>query len=62
MGLSALEAGQPAIFSPGQPERETLLRVAVSQTTGEGKTGTMTASIQHATQPVADLPSFSVNP
>ena len=53
--LGALDAGQPAVFAPGQPERVVLLRTAV--TPGVGQAGTMTAPVQ----PASALPSFNVS-
>ncbi len=52
MALAALDAGQPAVFAPGQPERNALIRAAA---TGE-KPNAMTAPVQ----PAAALPSFKI--
>ncbi|NNE89234.1 MAG: peptidoglycan-binding protein [Silicimonas sp.] len=55
MAIDALDAGQPAVFAPGQSERTELIRTASSWGTG-GKAGTMTAPVQ----PASALPSFNV--
>ncbi|MBT8425459.1 MAG: peptidoglycan-binding protein [Silicimonas sp.] len=55
MALGALEAGQPAVFAPGQPERTKLMRVAANQS-GGAQAGTMTAPLQ----PASALPSFKI--
>jgi len=55
-GLSALEAGQPAVFAPGQPERAVLLRMATNALGGEGVAGTMNAPVQ----PVSALPTLTI--
>lgn len=52
MALDALEAGYPAAFAPGQPERVVLLRAAV----GGGQAETMGAPLQ----PASALPNFQV--
>lgn len=52
MSLTALDAGQPAVFAPGQPERSALIRAAA---TGEGKDA-MSAPVQ----PASALPNFAV--
>ncbi|MEO9824857.1 MAG: peptidoglycan-binding domain-containing protein [Paracoccaceae bacterium] len=54
MAIDALDAGQPAVFAPGQPERTDLIRTAASGRVGG--TGTMTAPVQ----PASALPSFNV--
>ncbi len=54
MAVTALEAGQPAVFAPGQPERTSLIRAAALG--GTGQAGTMTAPVQ----PASALPSFTV--
>lgn len=55
-GLSALEAGQPAVFAPGQPERIVLLRMATIALGGKGLAGTMNAPVQ----PVSALPNLKI--
>ena len=55
MAIEALDAGQPAVFAPGQSERTELIRTAA--TGGNGSAGTMTAPIQ----PASALPSFNVS-
>ena len=37
--LDALKAGQPAVFAPGQPEREALLRRAAFAAAGQPEAG-----------------------
>lgn len=56
MALNALEAGQMAVFAPGQPERTRLIRAAASQS-GGAKAGTMSAPVQ----PASALPSFTIS-
>jgi hypothetical protein len=56
MAIEALDAGQPAVFAPGQTERTELIRTASSWGTG-GKAGTMEAPVQ----PASALPSFNVS-
>ena len=56
MALNALEAGQMAVFAPGQPERTRLIRAAASQS-GGAKAGTMSAPVQ----PASALPSFAIS-
>ena len=55
-GLSAIDSGSPAVFSPGQPERVELLRQA-SATLGSN------ASLGSApvVQPAAALPTFGLS-
>ena len=53
MSISAIDAGQPAVFSPGQPERHALIRAAA---TGEG-VNAMTAPVQ----PASALPTFTID-
>lgn len=53
MSMAALDAGQPAVFAPGQPERNALIRAAA---TGE-RGNAMTAPVQ----PASALPSFTIN-
>ncbi|MBT8408632.1 MAG: peptidoglycan-binding protein [Alphaproteobacteria bacterium] len=53
MSLAALDAGQPAVFAPGQPERNALIRAAA---TGEGQDA-MNAPVQ----PASSLPNFSIS-
>lgn len=56
MAIEALDAGQPAVFAPGQSERTELIRTASSWGAG-GKAGTMDAPVQ----PASALPSFNVS-
>ena len=56
MALSALEAGQMAVFAPGQPERVKLLRAAAPGAQG-AQAGTMNAPVQ----PAAVLPNFTIS-
>ncbi|MCG6884506.1 MAG: peptidoglycan-binding protein [Silicimonas sp.] len=51
MGIDAIEAGQPAVFAPGQPERAVLIKAAVN-----GPDNAMNAPVQ----PVSTLPTFKV--
>ncbi|MEL7150577.1 MAG: peptidoglycan-binding domain-containing protein [Pseudomonadota bacterium] len=51
MGISAIEAGQPAVFLPGQPERTSLLKAAVM-----GPDNAMNAPVQ----PASALPTFKI--
>ena len=55
-GLKAVDAGAPAVFAPGQPERVELLRKA-SLTLG---TNSGAVSTQPQVQPASALPSFGV--
>lgn len=55
MALGALEAGQMAVFAPGQPERTQLLRAAAPGAQG-ARAGTMNAPIQ----PASALPNFKI--
>lgn len=59
MGLSAVENGAVAVFAPGQPERNTLIRRAAYMV-GDAQQG----AIQPLVQPTAGaaLPTFKVNP
>jgi peptidoglycan hydrolase-like protein with peptidoglycan-binding domain len=59
MGLSAVENGAQAVFAPGQPERNTLIRRAAYML-GDNRQG----AIQPLVQPAAGtaLPTFKVNP
>ena len=56
LAIEALDAGQPAVFAPGQSERTELIRTASSWGVG-GKAGTMDAPVQ----PASALPSFNVS-
>ena len=51
MGIQAIEAGQPAVFAPGQPERTALIKAAVM-----GPDNAMNAPVQ----PAAALPTFKI--
>ncbi len=51
MGIQAVEAGQPAVFAPGQPERTALIKAAVM-----GPDNAMNAPVQPATT----LPTFKI--
>ncbi len=51
MGIQAVEAGQPAVFAPGQPERTALIKAAVM-----GPDNAMNAPVQ----PAAALPTFKI--
>lgn len=53
MSLTAVEAGQPAVFAPGQPERTALIRAAA---TGE-RSDAMSAPVQ----PASALPTFKIS-
>ncbi len=53
VSLGAVEAGTPAVFAPGQPERTALLRKATANLNG--------APGQATVQPAAALPSFNVS-
>ncbi|MEM9869921.1 MAG: peptidoglycan-binding domain-containing protein [Pseudomonadota bacterium] len=55
-GLKAVDAGAPAVFAPGQPERVELLRKA-SLTLG---TNSSAVATQPQVQPASALPSFGV--
>ncbi|MEM8655968.1 MAG: peptidoglycan-binding domain-containing protein [Pseudomonadota bacterium] len=57
-GLKAVDAGAPAVFAPGQPERVELLRQASLQL-GTSNSG-LVAPAQPTVQPAA-LPSFGVS-
>ncbi len=52
MSMAALDAGQPAVFAPGQPERNALIRAAA---TGE-RGNAMTVPVQ----PASALPNFAI--
>ena len=56
-GLAAVDAGAPAVFNPGQPERTTLLRVASQQMSGTG--GQALPQPQAASS--TGLPTFSIS-
>lgn len=56
-GLKAVDAGAPAVFAPGQPERVELLRQA-SLRLGTSNSGVV-SPVQPAIQPAA-LPSFGI--
>lgn len=56
MALTALEAGQMAVFAPGQPERVQLLRAAAPGAQG-AQAGTMSAPVQ----PASALPNFAIS-
>ena len=51
MGISAIEAGQAAVFAPGQPERTALIKAAVM-----GPENAMNAPVQ----PASALPTFKI--
>jgi peptidoglycan hydrolase-like protein with peptidoglycan-binding domain len=51
MGISAVEAGQRAVFAPGQPERTALIKAAVM-----GPDNAMNAPVQ----PASALPTFKI--
>jgi len=53
--VGALEQGAPAAFMPGQPERPALLRAATMQMSASAPAAAVTP------QPVATLPTFSVD-
>ena len=57
-GLTALSAGAPAVFAPGQPERNALIRKASLQLNGQPQA---LAPQGGAIQPVAALPTFTVS-
>ena len=56
-GLAAIDAGAPAVFAPGQPERTALIRAAAAGMGGAASAGAPTP------QPVSGsgLPTFSVS-
>ena len=54
MALTSMDNGQPAVFAPGQPERNLLIRTAVAGVSGHA--GTMTAPVQ----PASALPTFKI--
>ena len=53
MSLSALQAGQPAVFAPGQPERTALIRAAA--------TGERSDAMSVPVQPASALPNFTIS-
>ncbi|MDF1726360.1 MAG: peptidoglycan-binding domain-containing protein [Sulfitobacter sp.] len=57
-GLAAIDAGAPAVFAPGQPERTELIRAAAT-----GLTGAPAANRLPTPQPVSGtgLPTFSIS-
>jgi len=57
-GLSAVDAGAPAVFNPGQPERVELIRAAAQRMTG---VPSQTGLPQPQAASSAGLPTFSVS-
>jgi len=55
LGYDAISEGQEAVFAPGNPERNELIRNAAYQVNGQGGSTTT----QNVAQPAAALPTFS---
>ena len=59
VGFDALDSGATAVFAPGDPNRGALIRKAAFQLSGQGDQSALPS--EEAVQPVATLPTFSVD-
>jgi len=55
--IDAINAGQPAVFAPGNPERTSLIQQAAFRMNGV-ESGNNTTQTQEQVQPVSAMPSF----